>query len=115
MRSTDLNTEERLALIGWSKLIIRADKEFSDEEADELKKLAQEMGTALFKETVAQAKEVFRSVEELKTHAETITSQEARELIFSVLYDLAVPGTIVEEEAKVLQWLAKTWGVYSPI
>ncbi len=115
MRITDLNKEERLALIGWSKLIIRADKEFSDEEADELKKLAQEMGTALFKEAVAEAKETLKTIDDLKALAEKITSQEARELIFSVLYDIAVPGTIVDEEAKVLQWLAKTWGVYSPI
>ena len=115
MRISDLNKEERLALIGWSKLIIRADKVYSNEEADELKKLAIEMGTELFRETVAEAKETLRGVEDLKTLAKKITSQEARELIFSVLYDIAVPGTIVEAEAKVLQWLAKTWDVYSPI
>lgn len=115
MRISDLNKEERLALIGWSKLIIRADKEFSNEEAEELKKLAMEMGSALFNEGVAEAREQLKSVDDLKALAEKITSQEARELIFSILYDLAVPGTIVESEAKVLQWLAKTWNVYSPI
>ncbi len=115
MRITDLNKEERLALIGWSKLIIRADKEFSDEEADELNKLAQEMGSEVFKETVKEAGERLNSVDDLKKLAESITSQEARELIFSALYDIAVPGTIVEEEAKVLQWLANAWNVYAPI
>ena len=115
MRLSDLSKEERLALIGWAKLVIRADKEFTNEEAEELKKLAVEMGTGLFNEAVADAKAQLKSVDDLKVLAEKITSQEARELIFSVLYDIAVPGTIVDSEARVLQWLAKTWNVYSPI
>ncbi len=115
MRITDLSKVERVALIGWSKQIIRADKEFSDEEADELKKLATEMGSELFKEAVKEASDRLKSLEDLKAIAAEVKSQEARELIFSVLYDLAVPGTIVAEEAKVLQWLAREWNVYAPI
>ncbi len=84
-------------------------------EEAEILVLAQEMGSEVFKETVKEAGERLNSVDDLKKLAESITSQEARELIFSALYDIAVPGTIVEEEAKVLQWLANAWNVYAPI
>lgn len=115
MEISDLNKEERLALIGWAKLVIRADRDFSDEEADELKKLANQLGPDNWKEGVEEAAQRLQTANDLKKLAVEIERQEARELIFSVLYDLAVPGTIVEQEAKVLHWLAKTWGVLAPI
>lgn len=115
MRITDLNKEERMALVAWARLIVRADREVSDEEADQLKKLAKDMGTQLFREAIEDADQQIASLDDLKKQATEITSQEARELIFSIVYELALPGTIVPREAKVLQWLAKVWNVYAPL
>lgn len=111
MQLSDLNKDERLALVGFVKVIIQADKEFSEQEAEELKKVAGAIGIPEFKETVKQAKEQFKKVADLKEFARKIERQPARELIFSCIYDVALPGDIVPEEAKVLSWLSKLWKI----
>ena len=111
MKLTDLSHEEKLALVGFLKIIIQADKEFSDEEAAELNKVAKEMGVPEFKETVNEAKKLFVKVGDIKEFSKKIERQPARELIFNILYEVALPGDIVPEEAKVLSWLAKRWEI----
>ncbi len=111
MKLTDLNHEEKLALVGFLKIIIQADKEFSEEEAAELNKVAKEMGVPEFKDAVNEAKKLFVKVGDIKEWSKKIDRQPARELIFDILYEVALPGDIVPEEAKVLGWLAKRWEI----
>ena len=111
MKLTDLTRDEQLALVGFLKIIIQADKDFSEEEAAELNKVAKEMGVPEFREAVAQAKKLFIKVADIKEFSKKIERQPAREMIFNILYEVALPGDIVPEEAKVLGWLAKRWEI----
>ncbi len=113
MKLTELTNDERLALVGFLKIIIQADKDFSDEEAAELNKVAKEMGVPEFKEAVAQAKKMFVKVADIKEYALKIERQPARNLIFNILHEVALPGEIVPEEAMVLEWLAKKWDIHT--
>ena len=113
MKLTELSHDERLALVGFLKVIIQADADFSDEEAEELNKVAREMGVPEFKKTVSETKELFKKVADIKDFASKITRQPARELIFSILYEVALPGDIVPEEERVLGWLARMWKIES--
>lgn len=111
MKLTELTNDERLALVGFLKIIIQADKDFSDEEAAELNKVAMEMGIPEFKDAVNQAKQLFIKVVDIKEFAKKIERQPARQMIFNILYEVALPGDIVPEEARVLEWLAKQWEI----
>lgn len=114
MEIADLTHDEKLALIGLLKAVIRADQEFSSEEADELKKIGQEMGNEVFKTVVREAILKFKTLDELKEFSQGIQRQEARELIFHYLYEMALPGTIVPAEARVLKWLVQVWDLDEP-
>jgi hypothetical protein len=47
--------------------------------------------------------------------AEGVARLEARELIFSVLYEMAIPDTIDQSEVEMLEKLAALWGLQSPL
>jgi uncharacterized tellurite resistance protein B-like protein len=109
MRIGELTDDERFALIALAKLVVRADHDLSHEEADELRKIAAEMGAELFLQTTREAQQRFKSVTDVKLQAERVLRPDARRLIFDYLYELASPGNVVEEERKVLRWLAGLW------
>lgn len=111
MKITDLTHDEKLTLIGLEKTIIQADRTFSSEEAAELKKLAKAMGEEQFKALVDEAKQAFKSLDAIKEQAKKVERPEARQLIYTLLYEMAVPDGLADNEKRVLRWLAKTWQI----
>jgi uncharacterized tellurite resistance protein B-like protein len=106
----DLTDDERLALVGLIKVVIQADRLYSEEEDAELKKVAYALGEELFIATVDQARERFKSLDAIKEHARTVERQEARELILTTVQEIAVSDEVSPEEAHVVDWLSEMWG-----
>jgi hypothetical protein len=52
--------------------------------------------------------------EAVRRAARAVTRQEARELIYAVLFDVAASDTISKSEWPLLQWLTTEWNVGEP-
>jgi hypothetical protein len=115
MKLSELNQDERLALMGLLKAVIRADKDFSAEEAEEVKNVKAALGADVWRYTLDLARQHIHSLEDVKRAADQVLRQPARELIFGTLHAVAVPGDIVPAEEKILTWLALSWKIDHPL
>jgi len=111
MNIRELSSEENLALIGLLKVIIQADNLYSLKESAQLKRVASLIGADLFKQTVDVAREKFKTLDDVKAFVPSVTRQEARMLIFSLLQEMAHADGVVADEEQSLEWLAKLWNI----
>jgi uncharacterized tellurite resistance protein B-like protein len=111
MEMDELTREEEVALIGLLKAVIQADKQLSFEENEELKRVATQMGADRFHERVTEAKQLFKTLGDIKTYAQKVERPEARERIFAFVREMARQDGVIEPEEELLTWLAETWGV----
>jgi|GEM_PF-3446169 hypothetical protein len=107
----DLNADEELALIALAKLVVRADHDFSTEEAAQLQRVADRLGAERFGKATARAKESFKKSSDVQAFALKLERPAAKKLIYDLLYEVALAGEIVVDEARVLRWLAKSWAI----
>jgi uncharacterized tellurite resistance protein B-like protein len=111
MEISELTREEELGLIGLLKGVIQADKQLSFEENEELKRVADAMGREHFHERVAEARELFKTLADIKGYVEKIERPDARQLIFNMLREMARQDGVVEPEEELLTWLSETWDI----
>ena len=111
MTPSDFNADERIALMGLLKLTVGADNKMSDGESDELLRIADEIGRAEFIEARKDAQEQLNSVDEIKSALKAIARPEAQRLMYRCALDVARPDEVVDDEAEVLRWVAKAWGL----
>lgn len=111
MQLTDLDSDERLALVALSRVVVRADGAVSPTEGKAIKGLADALGPAAFRELFAQATELFPDEAQLRPFLAMVERQEARELIFDTVLTLAAADEISQEEGPLLAWLEETWKI----
>lgn len=111
LEMSELSHDEELALIGLLKAVIQVDKQLGFEESEELKRVAAMMGAARFHDRVMEAKELFFTLESIKDHAQKVTRQPARQLIFNLLLEMAKRDDLLTGEEDLLEWLAGLWEV----
>ena len=111
MEIGELKTDERIALMGLLKLIIQADRALSDEEGRELNRVAAAMGPALWKETKKAAMERLKTAADIRQQAGLVTRQPARQLIYDLVFEMALPGSVVDTEKQELDWLVELWAI----
>lgn len=109
MKLDELTSEEHLALVGLSKLVVRADHELDAEELQVLDRLAEGIGKEAWRLAVAEAKRRFRTASDAMFYAKNVRRPAARQLIFDSMTSLAGAGELVPEEQKVIDWLAREW------
>ena len=101
---------ERFALIGLAHRIACADYEITRPERELLKGLARELGAPTWPKLLLEyhgAKKRPASVDEM---IGIIERPEARDRVYTFLYDLSLVDTLDEEEARLLNRIAKEWG-----
>jgi hypothetical protein len=111
MQLTDLDSDERLALVSLSRVIARADGAVSPTEGRMIKRIAVALGEAAFRDLFAQAASLFPDEAQLRPFLATIERQEARGLIFQTILDLAAADEISDEEGPLMAWLEETWKI----
>jgi hypothetical protein len=107
----DLIESERVALTALAKLIVGADRDFSRGEAKMLRRIVDAMGENQFLKATEAAQKKLRGMKDPRAFALEVERDGAQELIYNLLYDLAVPDDIVEAEKQILRWLAKVWNI----
>lgn len=113
MQISELSHVELLSLIGLAKVMIRADRETSDEEFAAIQALAEQVEDEDWGALIAEARDRFRSRTDVLDLSATLERQAARNLIYRELYRLAAVDEIVDAEALLLHELAALWDIVS--
>jgi hypothetical protein len=110
MTLDELEHHEQVALVALLGLMARLDLQTSPEEIELLEQVGEHMGAEAF---LGVAREAAQLPDELAVFAAASDVQrpEAREVIYELLYDMAIHDTIVAEEAHMLDRLADMWGL----
>ncbi len=111
MTLAELSDSERLALAGLIRLIVKADRNYSAGEADELAELADEIGADQFWAAMDRAASTFETSEQVRRSAAEVSRMDAKELIYGALLDIARNDAMSRSENELLEWLANTWGL----
>jgi hypothetical protein len=109
MELRDLNHDQRLGLVALIEAVVPADRRASDEEQDMLAEVVDELGDNDYRAVAAEVDKRFGDEAALKKFLEKLDGEEARELIYGTLLDLAMSDVVSGHEAALLTWLGRTW------
>jgi len=115
MELTDLNQNERLALVALIEATVRADHGVSEQEEEALADIIDALGEGAYREAVEAADQRFNGESDLKAFLQGIQREEARGLIYGTVLDLAMSDVVTGSESPLLGWLARTWNVEAAI
>jgi hypothetical protein len=110
MTLDDLSQPEQVVLLALVGLMARMDGSVSEDEMDLLEQIADEIGEERF-EGARDAAAALADGKAILGAASSIERVEAREIIFELVYSIAVRDTIAESEAALLNELATLWGL----
>ena len=109
MELSQLTHDEVLVLVGFMRVVIQADGEFSNAEREHVALVRTALGTDRFTKAMLEAADAFPDNESLKNATKAITRPEARRVIHDVLVKVAESDTITSEEEKPLRWIESWW------
>ena len=110
MTLDDLSQPEQVVLLALVGLMARMDGSVSEDEMDLLEQIADEIGEKRF-EAARDAAAALADGGAILGAAASVERPEAREIIFELVYGIAVRDTIAESEAALLNELAALWGL----
>jgi hypothetical protein len=110
MTLDDLSQPEQVVLLALVGLMARMDGSVSQDELELLEQIADEIGPERFEASRDAAAALDDSAAILQA-AKGVDSAEAREVIFELVYGIAVRDTIAQSEAAMLNELAALWGL----
>jgi hypothetical protein len=110
MTLDDLSQPEQVVLLSLVGLMARMDGTVSKDELELLEQIADEIGEKRFEGARDAAANLADGAAILQAAA-SIDRLEAREVIFELVYGIAVRDTIAESEAALLNELAALWGL----
>jgi hypothetical protein len=115
MELTDLDKNERLALVALIEATATADHGVSQQEQEVIAEIIDAIGEGAYREAVEAADKRFESEADLKSFLQGIQREDARGLIYGTLLDLAMSDVVTGAESPLLGWLARTWNVEAAI
>lgn len=114
MNLTELTPDEKICLVGLVVQMIREDGQISPEEQAEFDELSAEMGPAAFEEALTASRARFTGRDAVLAHAATVFRAEARQIIHTVLVDMASTDGISESEETLLRAVGQLWNMTRP-
>ena len=114
MDVTALSESEQMVLLALVGLLARADGRLSQTEMTTLDRLRLALTPERFQHIRDEAAALADDAAVLNA-AQKVTRPEAREAIFGVLYEMAIPDTIDPSEVALLEQVAALWGLEAPL
>ena len=114
MDVSGLSESEQTVLLALVGLLARADGRLSQTEMSTLEELRRVIDPERFQQIRDQAA-ALADDEAILNAARAVTRPEAREAIFGVLYEMAIPDTIDPSEVAILEHVAALWGLEAPL
>jgi uncharacterized tellurite resistance protein B-like protein len=112
MNLVDLTDDEQVALVALVVQLMRSDGETSEDELTELSSLGAEMGLKRFDAAYVRAREALGTREAALAFAQShVQRPAARELIHTVLYDMAAADGVDEEERALVSTVRAMWEI----
>ena len=111
MELSDLNQDERVALIGLMKSVVLSDAEVSEDELEHIESLVDAFGEGEYQKSLDGFETRFLDAAAFRTFLKTVSRQDARDLIFGTVLEAAGEGALEGREADLLDWLSKAWNV----
>ena len=111
MTIADLEYAHKLALAALFELVTMADGEVIEPEAEQINRIAGELGEEEYRKLLDKAEEKFTGLEELKAALQAIENQEARETIFGVVLEEVMESPATTRSSDLLDWLKNTWNI----
>jgi hypothetical protein len=113
MELSDLNQDERTALVGLMKLTVMSDGNVSEEELESVEELVDAFGEGGYQSTLDAFEKRFTDVDSFKKFLKVTGAgrEDARELIFGTVLEAAGAEAIEGSEAELLDWLGREWDI----
>ena len=112
MNIKDLTHDQQVCLVALTEAVTIADGNVSEGEQEEISELATELGTEHYRELLNEAEKRLSDITSLKTFAEGITDQQARELIYGkVMEDTLAEPSVYHSTSDLMAWLADCWDI----
>ncbi len=111
MRIDELTLDERMALGGLIRLMVRRDGDFSEEEEariDAIGELRAGGRSAMWKLISASA-QALPDETSIRAAASQIARQDARATLLAMLTSIAEEGGVTQAEHGLLEWLRQAW------
>ena len=81
------------------------------EEVEDLRDIVEQLGEDTYQSLLTEVEERFSSEDDVRRFLATISRQDARELIYGTIMEMALSDSIDCAESEVLAWLAHAWNV----
>ena len=111
MELSDLNQDERTALVGLMKLVVMSDGNVTEDELEHVETLVDAFGEGEYQRTLDAFEKRFTDEESFRTFLRGVGREEARETIFGAVLESAGEGALDGGEADLLDWLSKAWNI----
>jgi len=111
MELSELNGDERIALVGLIKDVVLSAGRPSEDEIEEVEDVVDTFGEGAYQKTLDAFEARFSDEEAFKSFLLTIGRQDARDLIYGTILQGAASDAIEGHESELLSWLAEAWGV----
>jgi uncharacterized tellurite resistance protein B-like protein len=108
---SDLNEEERIALLALLQTVVAADGRVSDGEREEIAELVEAFGEDGYRRAFDEAGRRFENDDQLKAFLAKTGRPEARELILGMVLEAAIPEAVEGRESELVAWLSDTWDI----
>jgi hypothetical protein len=105
----DLTADERVALVALLEMVIDSARVLTEGDVDQVSTIVAQVGERPYQEAVAEVERRFRDEDAVKRFLATIRRQDARDRIYEAVLEAAMPDSINEREAALLDWLASEW------
>ena len=106
---TDLTRDERIALVALLEMVVDSATILTDGDVAQVNEIMAAVGEQQYQDAVAEVDRRFRDEAAVKQFLATITRQDARERIYAAVLEAALPDSINDREAALLEWLASEW------
>lgn len=111
MELSELTSDEALVLVGFMRIVVRADGDYSEAERQHVAIVEQALGVERFQQAMLDVRGHADKLEQLKAAAKNVTRPDARRTIYDVLQKIAASDEVSVEEEKPLRWLASWWAL----
>jgi hypothetical protein len=111
MELSELNADERIALVGLIKDVVVSAARPSEDEIEEVEDVVDTFGQDAYQKTLDAFESRFSDEEAFKSFLLTIRRQDARDLIYGTILQGAAADAIEGHESELLSWLAEAWSI----
>src|SRR5215471_8851448 len=102
MELSELNEDERIALVGLVQMVVFSDTNVSEEELSHVEELVDAFGEEGYQSTLDAFETRFSDEDSFRAFLRTIGRKDARDLIFGTVLEAAGAEAVEESDAELL-------------